>query len=225
MGITVVPRVYGNPRAITERKYYDTEFTGNIAATTTTFAGAEVNPATVSCLSAPAQGDDYNNRIGRKITAVAIKIKGEVFLEAQTGQAGAEGPITVRLILGIDTQTNATQVVSEDVINSGTALATLMFQNPANFGRYRILKDKLITLNPSTIAYDTVGNNYELGGNKRMFKINYKFRKPLVIRFNATSTAGVSSVTDNNIFMICGANSTSSVPKLSYKARFVYTDK
>lgn len=219
-----VPRSLGNPLAITERKYFDSELDGSaIGSSTTTWAGREQDPATLNTLFAPITGDDFNHRTGRKVQVIAIKIKGYVNIPAQADQTAADQPYLARIILVQDRQTNAGQLNAEDVISSGgTNQAINMFQNPAFFGRFRVLQDKFIAFSPPTMTYD--GTNVEQAGMIRNFKFNIKFRKPVVMHFNSTNGGTVADIVDNSFHIIANAQSSQLAGTLNYKCRTTFID-
>lgn len=219
-----VPRSYGNPRAITERKYFDSERTATaLGALTASFASAELDPATLNTLFCPSTGDDYNNRTGRKCQVISIKIRGAITCAAQTNQTAADAASRVRLLLVQDLQTNAAQLNSEDVITSGAGSGAIdMFQNPAFFGRFKVLKDKVMVLNNPNISYD--GTNIEQAGLARPFKFSIKFKKPVTVHFNSTNGGTVADIIDNSFHVIGGADDISLAPTIIYKCRVTYLD-
>lgn len=220
-----VPRTVGNAQAITERKYFDSEVNALTMATITTlFTGAEADPATTNTLFAPTTGDDITNRQGRKVQVLSLKIRGEVKYAAQVDQLALDNAPLIRLALVQDTQTNGTQLNSEDVfqgaVNSGQGY--LSFQNPANFGRFKVLKDKFMTLSTPTAVND--GTNVEVAGYSRYFKWSYKFTKPVVMHFNATNGGTVADIVDNSFHVLAG-QTTSGIATLSYKCRVTFLDQ
>lgn len=218
-----VARSFGTPLAVTERKYYDKEYASPIVGTTTSWAGCEADPATQLCLIAPTQGDDFNNRQGRKIHVLAIKLRGQINCAPQANQTAGEFSSIVRVCLVQDKQTNTAQLNAEDVISSGAASSALhMFQNPAFFGRFKVLKDKMYTLQNPAISWD--GTNIEQNGLDRSFKMTIKFKKPVIVHFNATNGGTIADIVDNSFHVICNTNSTGLVPNLIYKSRVVFVD-
>lgn len=219
-----VPRSYGNPRAVTERKYFDSERTAvALPALTTNFASAELDPATLNTLFCPTTGDDYNQRTGRKCQVISIKIKGAITCAAQINQTAADNGSRVRLIVVMDQQTNAAQLNSEDVITSGAGSGAIdMFQNPAFFGRFKVLKDKSMAIYSPSITYD--GTNLEQSGVVRPFKFNLKFKKPIAVHFNSTNGGTVADLIDNSFHVIGGADDISLAPQIIYKCRVTYLD-
>lgn len=218
-----VPRSFGNPMAVTERKYFDTDYGSAIAVVTSTWAGSEADPTTLNTLFCPTTGTDFNNRDGRKVHVVAIRIRGHITTQAQTDQTATDAPSIVRILLVQDQQTNATQLNSEDVLSSSSSSGAInMFQNPAFFGRFRILKDMKLSLANPNITYD--GTNLEQQGLVRNFYINIRFKKPKVVHFNSTNGGTVADIIDNSFHIICGVQSNALGPNLAYKSRVVFID-
>lgn len=222
-----VPRTFGNPRAITERKYYTQQRTtvalSDLSAGTD-WAGCELDPATVLTLFAPTTGDDFNNRDGRKVQVISIKVKGYFDVPAQANQAATDSAALIRLILVQDKQTNAAQLNAEDVVGGVANAANNInqFQNPTHFGRFRVIKDKLFNLQNPAIGFD--GTNIEQNGLKKTFKFNIKFRKPQVVHFNATNGGTVADVIDNSWHIIGGSQGISLAPTIQYQVRTTFID-
>jgi len=222
-----VPRSFGNPRAITERKYFtaqrDTVALADLSAATT-WAGAELDPATINALFAPVTGDDFNTRDGRKCQVLGIKVRGYFNVPAQADATGADDANVIRILMVLDKQTNATQLNAEDVVG-GVAVANNnvnQFQNPAFFGRFRVLKDKTYTLNNPQMTWD--GTNIEQSGLKKPFKLSHKFKKPLMVHFNATNGGTVADIIDNSFHIIGGAQNIELAPTITYQVRTTFID-
>lgn len=221
-----VPRSFGNPRAITERKYYTASRNGLALTDLTTnddWTGTEADIATTNCLFAPVTGDDFNNRDGRKVQVIAIKIRGFVEADAQTNQTTADQSCMIRMLLLVDKQTNATQFNGEDVLSGQTNTRCInAFQNPAFFGRFKVLKDKQFILQNPSMTFD--GTNVEQSGVRRMFKITHKFRKPMVVHFNATNGGTVADIIDNSFHIMAGYDQGGLNPSLTYTVRTTFID-
>lgn len=223
---TVVPRVYGNALAITERKYLDTSTSASaiISVAAGSWAGAELDPAS-SGISCVATGTDISNCIGRKFGIVAIRVKGYIAVPTQTNQTVTDSPSLCRILLVQDKQTNGVQLNAEDVIGSdeGQAPGLVMLQDPQSFGRFKVWKDKMISFDSPRVTYD--GTNIEQGGMIRPFKWNIKFKKPIVVHRNTgNSTATIAGIVDNSFHIIGGTSDSTLAPVLSYKARCVFID-
>jgi len=219
-----VNRSLGNPMALTERKYFDVEFSGAIPSVAANWAGTELDPATLLTFFAPTQGTGFNNRVGRKVNILSIKIRCQITCAEQTNQSTADPGSICRVIFYMDKQSNATQSQGEDVIDSGAgSQAVNMYQNAANFGRFKVLRDKRYVLSNPNMSYD--GTNIEQAGLAKPFQFNFKFsRNPITVHFNATNGGTFADIVDNSFHMIGNCSSATLVPTLSYKARIVFVD-
>lgn len=211
-------------KAITETKYFDTELAQTaILPSTTTWAGGELDPAVGLCLFFPTVGNNYNNREGRKTYVKKIKLNGWLIVPAQANQSATDHGSTVRIIMYMDKQTNASQSQAEDLMASGSStLPSVMFQNPANFGRFRVLKDKTITFANPTIAYD--GTNLEQSSLIRHFRMNVKFRKPICVNYNNTNGGTIADIVDNSFHLIGIVTGAGLAPEIAYKCRTVFCE-
>lgn len=219
-----VPRVPGNPMSMTERKYYDQQVASKtIQDIASDWTNTECDPTPLS-LFTPTQGTNYLNRIGRKVLLKSIRVHGHVTLPASSNTSSIvfDNPVVVRLILYQDKQTNGVQSQGESVIASGTnTVAINMFQNPQNFGRYRVLKDKKMTLKINAAVFST---DLSQSGEKRVFNWNIRFRKPLIVNFNSGNAENVSDIVDHSFHIIAGIDVASTLATLNYKSRCVFID-
>lgn len=209
---------------VSERKYFDSEVSAVALVTNATgWAGCEFDPTTLNTLFAPVTGDDFNNRDGRKVQVLSIKIRGHIQIQAQADQTAADNGAYIRMLLVQDKQTNSAQLNAEDVIQSGAgSVAINMFQNPAFFGRFRVLKDKIIRADNSNMTYD--GTNIEQSGLVRPFKMQVKFTKPVIVHYNATNGGTVADCVDNSFHIIANSTSIQLAPTINYKCRTTFVD-
>lgn len=214
------------PRAVIqpERKYFDAELNATaIPTSTSTWAGAELDPATANTLFFPSRGDDIGDRTGRKVQVLSIKIRGFVNVAAQTNATDADNAFVGRLVLVQDKQSNGAQLNSEDVITSGAGtVASMMFQNSAFFGRFNVLKDKVFKFMSPTLTYD--GTNIEQSGLIMPFKMNCKFKKPVTVSYNTGNAGTIADVVDNSFHIIGLTNNATLVNTLNYKVRTAFID-
>ena len=218
-----VARSLGTPLAVTERKYYDqfknnTAFADGGSNTISGMLDPTAAPANVNTLFAPIQGDDYNTRQGRKVHIMEVKVRGSVNVPAIANLAVGRVAGFVRLIMVIDKQTNAAQMNSQDLISNRIT----GFQNPAFFGRFRILKDKTFNLPQPVMSWD--GTNMETGGFQIPFKWKFKFRKPLLVHFNGTNGGTIADIIDNSLHMVGWTSDLTTTPGLSYNSRTTFID-
>lgn len=215
-----------------ERKYFTSQRLGfDVPAATSwaasTLADPDTTPvANMNCLFAPTVGSAINQRIGRKVSVHKIQLKGELTVASLDDETTADASNTVRMILFMDQQTNGTQVTPSELIAAQTASAgsaVYGFQNLANLGRFRVLKDKIITLQNPNVSWD--GTNVIQQGIKRTFKIVINFKRPVVVHFNAVNGGTVADIVDNSFHL--AANSTNETDLdvgITYTARVTYTD-
>lgn len=225
-----VPRTVGNAMALSERKYYDTGMNGVISLISSAWTGTEIDPTTRNALFTPQEGNDIDNRVGRKVQVHAIKIRGQIELTEQTASTAVMDNQMVRLILYIDNQSNGTQSQGEDVIDSpatigGDTTGPLNFyQNTKNFGRFKVLKDKMFSLTPTAAANNASATTISTVGPRRSFVWNIKFKKPLIVKFNATNGGTVADIVDKSFHLIAAKQVSNPVVNYLYRCRTVYTD-
>lgn len=102
-------------------------------------------------INVPVLGNDYNHRIGRKITNRSVYIRGSIFcnatadIVAHPDNAKRADSQICRMILFVDSQPNGAQPAVADLLNEVSPGAQL---NPNNRDRFRIIKDKLFSFDP-----------------------------------------------------------------------------
>lgn len=217
-----VPRTPGGA-IVADNHYFDTERANAfIAATATSWANCELDPDTTAmlCLFAPVIGDDIVNRTGRKVFVKNIRIRGTIGIASQTAQTTADTSPIIRIIVYQDSQTNGAQSQAEDVINSGSAaLAINMSMNPANFGRFKILKDKIYRGQPVTMSGLTTA--FVSPGYLIPFKMSIKVNQ--WVNYNATNGGTVADVIDNSFHLIAQTENNTYAPSLAYKVRTTFS--
>jgi len=219
-----VPRTLGNPLSLVERKYFDLEYSAAIVVVTTDWTATVADPASASLFS-PAIGTEYFTRIGRKVQLLSLKLRATITCAAQTNQTASDGASCVRCLLVQDKQTNGVQATGNLVIASASNSGAInMFQNPRNFGRFKVLKDKRWVLQSPTLTYD--GANVEQSGLEQDFEWIIKFKKPVVVNFNTSGSSGggIGDIVDHSFHVYAATNSTALVPTLNYKVRCVFVD-
>lgn len=222
-----------------EMKYMDSyKDSTAITAITTDWQNSEMDPtgtvnlgsATVGnplCLCAPTVGAALNNRIGRQIEVRKIKIHGHIYVANQAVQGATDVPSKIRIVLYQDMQTNAAQSQGEDLLGPGQAAGQLTincFQDPKNFGRFRVLKDKMYQISDLNMAGSPGGNDVVQAGKIINWKMNVNFKTPVRVRFNATNVGTVADIVDNSFHIIAGQVNSSYGAQLTYYSRVCYKD-
>lgn len=224
------------PKQIVETKYVDGYIDNtNIVSVNTndsTWAGTEMNPrqqtAVYGCLPIPRQGTNYCDRDGRKIFVKNIKIRGEILFPASDGLTATFQLPTVRLIVVKDTRTNGVSMSAEDAIGPGLGsdgnsslsadCALMLMTNPDGWGRFKVLKDKVIRAPVDYTAFHD-GVDGALIGVTVPFKMNIKCN--CYMNFDA-STGAIGSVVDNSFHFLAAQSNTTFTPTISYVARTAF---
>lgn len=216
------PKYY--PRQNGETKYFDSERTTTaIAVSGADWTNTELDPTTANCLFFPSPGTAYNNREGRKVYVKKMKINGWIQVDPTEGTDIPANCTNCRVIVYQDKQTNGQQSQGEQLMDSGGSnLATLMFQNTANFGRFQVLKDKSFTFPNPSITWD--GTNIVTAPFKRLFKISLKFNQPILVNYNNTNGSTVADIVDNSFHLIANASDGDYPVSLGYKVRTVFCE-
>lgn len=115
-------------RATNEKKVLT--FTGNIAVSAA---------AAFTLLTAPVQGSDFVNRIGRRIIVKSVFVRGYIQTEGSLTQAAAGAPAQqCRLIILVDMQPNGAVPAITDILEG---VAPHYQLNLNNRDRFKILRD------------------------------------------------------------------------------------
>lgn len=222
-----------------EPKMFDCELAGTALSTVTTtwVAGTQKDPsttinlgsaavATPLCLFAPTVGAAFNQRIGRSVLVTKIRIRGEIYAGSQAAQNAVDSVAYTRLILVQDQQTNGAQMTGAQLMNDAGAAGTTInsFQNPNNFGRFRVLKDKIIALQNPNFTGTPGSNNIAQAALVRPFKMNISFREPIKVQFNAVNGGTVADVVDNSFHIFCACDDVTLIPSITYYSRVVYKE-
>lgn len=202
-----------------EIKYYDTSLVASALTAPNDATGGEKDPATVLTISAPAQGDGEQNRDGNRIVVKSAYVTGTIVAASQQNQTAADNAAKVFIALVQDTQSNGSQLNSEDVYTNPSAnggTATSLLRNLQYSSRFRVLATYECVLSSPTMSYD--GTNIEQSALKHSFKLSWKGSMPVQFKGGATA-AGISGVSDNSLHVIAFTDQTELVPAISYNAR------
>lgn len=237
-GYSTVPRTRGWA-ASGEMKYFDTErqVVALVATTTTWPAGTIKDPsstinlgdaavATPACLFAPIKSASLNGRIGRKIKIFKIKIRGLIDVPAQASVSAGDAGTRVRIVLVQDKQTNAGAMTGALLFqDAGQAQTTLSsYQNAANFGRFRICKDKTLNLSNVNLAGSPTSGDVIQSGMSIPWKMNCNFKVPVGVNFNAVNGGTVADIVDNSFHIIAAVDSIALAPRISYYCRVSFSE-
>lgn len=197
-----------------------TSISANWTNTRIEFYNGATGVTAMGTLFCPTQGDDIGQRQGRRCFVKHIRIQGTFVCPVQAAQTGSDAPLDVRYILVQDKQTNATSLTGDLVIASGyQAPALYMHQSAANFGRFKVLKDKTITFQNPALGTDgasTLAQN----GLRRTFKISAKINE--WVDFNATNGGTVADIVNNSWHLLAATNGAALAVTIAAKCRVVF---
>ena len=189
-----------------EMKYFDTAVSARTVPQVATWVGTTLNPATFDTLCVPVVGAAYNQRIGKEINIVKLKIRGRFSALAIASSSVGVQPTTIRYGVFQDMQTNSVQADGNLVMTptATIAQAPFTFQNIDNFGRFKVLKDKVCTLQDPNMAGSETA--HDVNGQSYTFKMTLKFRKPIQVRFNNTNGGTIADIIDNSLHFFANGN-------------------
>jgi len=201
-----------------ETKYFDTSLSqtiGNAADWTGTEVpctnyvqsdGTTVGAYTDSALIPSAIGAGFGQVVGSKYKIKKIRVRGEISGSVLSDQADVLHSAQIRCALVLDTRPNGAQAQGEDVfLDMGTASQVnwaFMSMGAGQAGRFRILKDYFVTLQPALAGTDGANTNSVVlqGAN---FSFTWKPRVPLEVLLKANSnTPTVAALSSCNIFLL-----------------------
>lgn len=165
-----------------------------------TYAIAITNASTLTLLNGIAQGDEYNQRNGRKIQMSSIEWRGFVSNPRAT-------PHEVRLMLVYDKATNGAVFADTDLLDAGNLYNC--FYNKDNQGRFKILADKRMILQ---IASDS---------QAKPFSIRKKVNLPVM--YDGTTNA-IADITQGSLYMLCVSSDAAGGLAITSDWRISYTD-
>ena len=207
-----------------EMKYFDTAVSNKSLASNQTWVSTVHNPPTINTLCAPTVGAAFNQRIGKEINILKLKIRGWFIMKSTDGYNTGVSPAVVRYGVFQDMQTNGTQADGNLVMTptSSATQAPFTFQNVDNFGRFKVLKDKTALLQDPNIVGDAAA--HDVNGKAAPFKISLKFRQPIKMRFNNVNGGTIADIIDNSLHFFANGNSGSFVLAVDYLCRVCYKE-
>lgn len=224
-----------------ETKYFDTttaftvpglaDWTGTEVACSSYIQsdGTTVGAYTDAALIPSAIGAGYGQVQGSKYILKKIRIKGQVAMSGTLGdQADGAFGRTVRIVLVQDTQPNGSQAQGEDIFTDLGAANQCNFSflamGAGSGGRFRILADKIVALQPSAAQTDGA-NTGSISFTTPTFKLGHNFKNGLQVLVKAnSSTPTVASLSNNNIFMLAHMSSSTPTVTLAAACRAYYVD-
>ncbi len=208
------------PRAVwkPETKYFDTAVDGHTIATANDWTGTEVpcdqrinedgatiTAYTASTLNPSAIGTGYGQVIGTKYNIKKMRIKGVLKVQAVADQADVPTSAVVRVVLVQDINAAGTQAQGENVFTDfgGDTVNVNSYLNMGtNAGKFRILKDMRVLLQPAVAGTDGASTNSTVIESS-LFHMEWTPKKPLLVNLRGpTATPQTSQISTSNIFLL-----------------------
>lgn len=164
-------------------------------------AAVTAGTPSVSLLSGIAEGDDYNQRSGRKAKLLSVRVRGTLLPAAATG--------SVRIILVLDKSPNGSTPAAADILRTGTNVADPI--NADNSDRFVILGDDLIS-----------SKNYNAAAAGMREYDRYVSLKGVLASFQNTG-ATASGPTSNALYLYinCDGTATTVTPNIQSDLKFI----
>lgn len=247
-GYTVAPRLVRRRRGEAKRKYKG----GNLTTLNTvkrligkniemkyvltshnavlddavTMASKEVDPTTVNCLNAVAQGDTQNSRDGIKYIVKRVFVRGVVFdtggTTALTSPLG--GPQVAMVALVWDKKTNNAQLNSEDVFEVVGQEYSCPYadRDQKYLDRFKVWK-KIITFPPRPVTSGQAADILFFTPQQKTFIFNIKLKVPVLC---TGTSANVTDIQNNSFHMIacCSSNTFPASLTIMYESTVFYQD-
>ncbi len=163
---------------------------------------------TDSCLLPTAIGSGYGQVNGNRYKLKKIRVRGSLEAAVSQNQADMLQAGIVRLMLIHDEQPNGAQAQGEDIMQDIGAAGENLFSYKrvaSSSGRFRILKDMFINLQPVTAGTDGTNTN-SLAFETENFSFQYQPNSPILVNVKSGSaTPTIASTINCNMFLILAA--------------------
>jgi len=191
--------------------------------------GTTIGAYTDSALIPSATGAGYGQVVGSKYLLKALRVRGTLKTAAAVDQADVSLPLVVRLLLVRDTQPNGAQALGSSVFTDlGSAdMCNFSFQamGAGAGGRFQILKNKMIILQPAVAGTDGASTNSTINEGA-LFSLEYQPKKPIAVRIqnNVSAPPNITALSDNNIYLMAHVSGNSPAVTIIGAARAYYVD-
>ncbi len=200
-----------------ETKYFDTGIFHAVSWAGTDWSDSEVPcdnfvngsgtaaAYTDSCLLPTAIGSAYGEVNGNRYKLKKIRVRGTLVAPVAMNAADMLTAVNVRLMLIHDEQPNGAQAQGEDIMQDVGSVGENLFSYKrvaSSSGRFRILKDNFITLQPATAGTDGTNTN-SLAFETAHFSFQYQPNSPILVNVKSGSaTPTIASTINCNMFLI-----------------------
>lgn len=195
-----------------EKKFIDN--TINVAGTHAT--------AFATLLNGSTQGTSASSRVGNKIMIDSLTCRLSYFPQGALAMDTDGEYVTsrVRVMIVVDKQPNGSACAITDVLSTAGITQPRKLDNSA---RFRVLYDRVISCRHQ-IVHGTAADTVDVAGEHTFFKINHKFKKPLMVQYLG-NTGDVTDIKTNSLYMLTyHTNAGGTAGGITGVARIRYTD-
>jgi len=195
-------------------------------------AGTTITNTGVQDLLCPiVQDDTASGRNGNRVFPTSIHIRAELITDPDQVSV-LNGPTWIRCILFWDRQPNGAAPTIVGASNTQSLLdntvVNLGYLSPRNFNtikRYKILYDKVITLNPQVVLTTVAGPPSTSQVVPMGYYLNFTKKLGRMIQFNDT-TGVIGSIETNSLYImyICNVTAGANQPQVVAGYRLYYRD-
>lgn len=225
-----------------ETKYFDCGINAQVTAAGTDWANTEVPcdnavngsgsaAAYTDCSLIPSTtGSGYGQVNGNRYKLKKVRVRGAIDISNLTLQTAVAAPVIARLVLVMDTSPNGLQAQGEDVFQDIGAAGENQFsfqRVSATSGRFRILKDLMIPLDPCATVNNAAATTVSTAYQRKVFSMAWSPKTPYMCNINSsTAFPATSGLVTCNIFLLAYAGSFTGVAALNIQAasRAYYCD-
>lgn len=192
-----------------ELKYLDTQSVLVASPVTAAISTSTQDPSATTVFNSIAQGDGKGDRDGRQCIVKSLEIRGKIEHVEFKAQDQAGIPVTGRIVIFQDKQTNAAMPTLTQLFIPPTPLSVhqpYALRNLEYQKRFKILKDVMFQVKPqasvNNAAITTVSTVFD------KFKFHYTIPMSMVTNFTGTDGT-ISTIVDNSLHMMIVADTAS----------------
>lgn len=170
----------------------------------------------MTLLNGIATGDSNITRDGNEIFGTSIQFRG-----VYSSDGDSLGITLLRTIVFWDSQSNGAAPTQGQLLELGIVTSALFAPyNMNNQKRFKIVYDKLITLNPQA-GIDAAGTTTDAFPNSMVFKKKIKLGR--IVKYSG-ATAAIGDIASNSLYVYQVSNQAAEFPLAAVGYRFIFKD-
>lgn len=185
----------------------------------------KIDPATVLSYAGVPKGQGPSTRQGRQILVRSLHFRGHLKYLTKDDNTATGDPISVRLVVVQDTQTNGASYTPSDLfLNEAVGpISPFSYRNLCFSNRFKILATRRFELVPKGITGAIDGINYAYCGDSVYFEIDLDMNT--IVHHTGTS-ANITDIQDHSYHLYCDSTNSSTVNlRINLQSRCRYLNK